>query len=102
GGENWKGWLSDWGVQRPLKTQAAVFIAVLFGAISGTFALARGSRASTWRSVSIATIVIGTLASLGAVAVLIYSGGFSPLPTWTYVAIAVGQSWLAWVLLLAT
>lgn len=102
GGEDWRGWLSDWGIQRPLKAQAAVFIAVMFCTLCGAFALSRGSRASTWRAVSIAAILAGTLASLGAVAILIHSGGFSPLPTWTYVAIAVGQSWLAWVLLLAT
>lgn len=102
GGENWRGWLIDWGIQRPLKTQAAVFIAVVSCALCGLFALSRGSRASTWRVVSIAAILIGTLASLGAVAILIHSGGFSPLPTWTYVAIAAGQSWLAWALLLAT
>lgn len=102
GGENWKGWLIDWGFQRGLKIQAAVFMAVLFSAICGTFALSRGSRASTWRGISIAAIIAGTLASLAAVAILIHSGGFSPLPTWTYAAIAVGQSWLAWVLLLAT
>jgi len=102
GGENWKGWLIDWGFQRGLKIQAAVFISVMFSAICGCFALSRGSRASTWRAISIVAIIAGTLASLAAVAVLIHSGGFSPLPTWTYAAIAVGQSWLAWVLLLAT
>lgn len=102
GGQNWKGWLIDWGFQRSLKAQAAVFIAVVSCTLCGVFALSRGSRASTWRALSIAAILAGTLASLAAVAILIHSGGFSPLPTWTYAVIAVGQSWLAWALLLAT
>lgn len=101
GGEGWLAWLLDW-TQGSLKTKAAVFITLVSCTLFGSFALSRGSRASTWRGISIAAILLGTLASLGAVAVLIYSGGFSPLPTWTYAAIAVGQSWLAWVLLLAT
>ena len=97
--QSWKGWLADWS-QGQLKTQAVVLIALATASVFGIFALSRGSSTSTWRGLTIGGILIGTLASLLAVAVLIYAGGFSPLPTWVYAAIAVGQSWLAWVLML--
>jgi len=101
GDQTWTVWLADW-TQGRLKNQAVVFIALLTASLAGLFALSRGSRAGTWRMVSIVSIFLGTALSLAAVAVLIRFGGFSPLPTWTYAAIAVGQSWLAWLLMLAT
>jgi len=101
GQQSWEGWFSDWTFAQ-YKTQAALFVGLLTTALAGLFALSRNSRASTWRMVSIISIFLGTAMTLGGVAMLINSGGLSPLPTWTYAAIAVGQSWLMWLLLLAT
>ncbi len=74
------------------------FIATM--AVAGSWAMLDKGAADAWAQASIYTIFGGTLLSLMGVAILIRFGGFPPLPIWTYVAIAVGQSYLAWVLLM--
>ncbi|MFH1417554.1 MAG: hypothetical protein ABII12_04610 [Planctomycetota bacterium] len=74
------------------------FIATM--AVAGSWAMLGKGTGDSWAQASIYAIFAGTLLSLLGVTVLIRFGGFPPLPIWTYVAIAVGQSYLAWVLLM--
>ena len=97
----WLSWLGDW--TQPRNARFAVsFISLVTAALTGPFALSRSASVSAWRMVSILSVFFGTGLSLVAVTMLIRMGGFSPLPTWTYVAIAAGQSSLAWLLMMAT
>ena len=69
-------------------------------AFAGIWALLLSARTSPWIHASIYSIFLGTVLTIVWVAVLIRFGGFPRLPTWTTIAIAAGQSSMAWVLLM--
>jgi hypothetical protein len=98
-GENFGTWFTDWMQSRH---KAALTWLVFLGtaAVAGSWALREQASSIAWRRVSIGAIFAGTALSLIAIAVLIFFGGFSPLPTWVYCAVAVGQSSLAWAILM--
>jgi hypothetical protein len=97
--QSWVSWLSDW-TQSKYKLHVVWLIFLGTAAIAGSWALRPQSRPDSWMRASIVCAFAGTILSLIGVAVLIYCGGFAPLPVWTYAAIAVGQSSLAWVLMM--
>jgi hypothetical protein len=74
------------------------FIATM--AAAAWWAMQNKGAGDAWAQASVYAIFAGTLLSLLGVTILIRFGGYPPLPIWTYVAIAVGQSYLAWVLLM--
>ena len=75
-----------------------IFIASM--SFTGIWALLLSSRTSSWIHASIYCTFLGTVLTIVGVAVLIRFGGFPRLPTWTSIAIAAGQSSMAWVLLM--
>jgi hypothetical protein len=68
--------------------------------LAGIWALLFETRSTSWIHASIYCTFAGTILTLVAVAALIRFGGFPRLPVWTYIAIAAGQSSMAWVLLM--
>ena len=69
-------------------------------ALASIRALLLSARTAFWIHASIYGILLGTLLTLVGAAILIRFGGFPRLPTWTIIAIAAGQSSMAWVLLM--
>ncbi len=99
GSETWLGWLAAWRYSQ--HHTSAIWLTFLgSGAIFGFWALRHDANLATWVHASAAAILMGTCLTLGAVAILIYWGGFPNLPTWVYIAIAAGQSSLMWALLM--
>lgn len=83
--------------------QRGLFLWTVFGAtlaLAAPFALRRGADARNWSALAVGAVFLGTVLSLGAIAILIRFGGFSALPTWVYITVAAGQSSLAWLLML--
>jgi hypothetical protein len=97
--QSWTSWLSDW-TQSKYKLHIVWLFFLGTTAIAGCWALRPNSRPDWWMHASVVCAFAGTTLSLIGVAVLIYCGGFAPLPVWTYAAIAVGQSSLAWILMM--
>jgi len=75
-------------------------VAALAAAVFGIWALRWNSRYDTWLYVAATMVFLGTLASFGTLAAMINYSFLEPLPIVSYVALAVGQSSLMWVLLL--
>jgi len=75
-------------------------VAALAAAVFGIWALRWNSRYDTWLYVAATIVFLGTLASFGTLAVMINYSFLEPLPIVSYVALAVGQSSLMWILLL--
>ena len=97
--QSWSSWVSAWGLSR-YHVQAIWLTALGTMAVCASWALRDGSRYETWLYIAATCILLGTVLSLIAVALMIRYGGFSPLPVWSYVAISAGQSSLMWVLLM--
>ncbi len=95
---SWGAWIASWGMSRyHVHILWLVFLGTM--AIGSTLSVTKRSCAATWIHLGSAAAFVGTAATLSGIAILIYFGGFSPLPSWTYVVIAVLQSALGWVLL---
>jgi hypothetical protein len=97
-GQSWEKWLAAFKFSRHHR----YIYWLAFGAslsLFGTWALMGRRPVTHWINMAIAVIIVGTMASLVAAAVMIRYGGFSPLPVWVYCLMAAGQSSLAWVLL---
>ncbi len=75
-------------------------VAALAAAVFGIWALRWNSRYDTWLYVAATMVFLGTLASFGTLAVMIQYSFLEPLPIVSYIALAVAQSSLMWVLLL--
>jgi hypothetical protein len=69
-------------------------------ALAAGFSLKPTSLALSWVDLSIACIFCGTMFTLLAAAILIRFGNFPKLPAWIYLVITLGQSSLAWALLM--
>lgn len=97
-GQAWDKWLAAFRYGR---YHEYVFWLVFVGAMAfvGIWALAASKRPAAWINLAVASILLGTLTSLTAAAILISFGGFPPLPVWSYVVAAASQSSLMWVLL---
>jgi hypothetical protein len=97
--QDWTLWLVAW-TQSKCHLYAAwtAFLAAM--AIAGSWAMLGKGRTESWVRASICCTFVGTALSLIGVAVLIRFGGFPRLPAWTYITIAVGQSSMAWVLMM--
>lgn len=94
----WTKWFAAFLLSR--YARRAIWVAFLGStALASLGALALAPRRALWVNVSAAAILVGTVASLVGATFLIHFGGFPHLPAWVYVAIAAGQSSLAWVLL---
>ncbi len=98
-GQSVQTWLRGFGMVKEHR-HAIVMTAVGVMALAGARALHRDSRYETWLYMAVTSIFLGTAASLIGLAVLIRFGGYDPLPVWSYVSIAVGQSSIMWVLLM--
>ncbi|MBN2560059.1 MAG: hypothetical protein JXQ75_03920 [Phycisphaerae bacterium] len=97
--QSWASWISDWTQSRyKIKVVWLIFLGTL--AIVGSWALRPRSQTETWIRASIACVFLGTAMTLVGLALLFYRGGFTPLPVWSYGAIAAGQSALAWILMM--
>ena len=77
-----------------------LMVAALTAAVFGVWALRWNSRYDTWLYMAASMVFLGTLASFGALAVMIKYSFLEPLPITSYIALAIGQSSLMWVLLL--
>lgn len=95
----WQSWLSDW-TQSRYKLHVAWLFFVGAAAVAGSWAMPPLSRLDRWMNAAMICPFVGTALSLIGVSILIYRGGFAPLPVWTYIVIAAGQSSLAWVLMM--
>lgn len=98
--QTWEAW---WAAFR-LSRYHVYVIWLAFGlaaALTVSLSALRAEALSGGMMGSVAVVFLGTAASIGAVAVLIEFGGFPRLPTWVYIALAVGQSSLAWALLMS-
>jgi hypothetical protein len=95
-------WLSWAAAFRESRYHVYLIWLVFLGcmALAGIGALLLSARTTPWIHASIYSTFIGTILTLVGVAVLIRFGGFPRLPVWTYIAIAAGQSSMAWVLLM--
>lgn len=98
-GQTWTSWVLDW-TQSEYRIHAMWTLCLGTAAIAGIWALIRGGRREKWVYTAIVSIFIGTALSLLGVAVFIRFGDFSPLPVWTYATMTIGQSSLAWVLMM--
>jgi len=97
--QSWVQWLAAFGASRYHEHLIwLVFLACV--AVAGLWALWFSRGSSAWIHASVYCTFLGTFLSLIAVAGLILYGGFPRLPVWTYIALAAGQSSLAWVLLM--
>jgi len=97
--QSWMGWVSDWTQSRfKLHVVWLIFAGTL--AVTGSWALRSRGHVESWIHASIGCAFLGTALTLIGVAILIYFGGFAPLPVWMYGAIAAGQSSLAWILMM--
>ncbi len=95
---SWEAWLASGRMSRYHSHMIwLIFLGTM--AVGSMFSMAKQGRASTWVHVGAAAAFVGTAASLATIAMLIYFGGFSPLPSWVYVVVAVVQSSLGWMLL---
>lgn len=95
---SWEAWFASWRMSRyHVHTIWLMFLGTM--AMASMFSMAKNNRASTWVQLGAAAAFVGTAASLATIAMLIYFGGFSPLPPWIYVVVAVVQSSLGWILL---
>ncbi len=97
-GQAWDKWLAAFRYGRH---HEYVFWLVFVGAMgfAGIWALVTSPRAASWTNLAVAAILLGTLTSMAAAAIMIRFGGFPQLPVWVYIVVAAGQSSLAWVLL---
>ncbi len=98
-GQSLDAWLRGLGMVKEHR-HAIGLMALGVMALAGARALHRDSRYETWLYVAVSSIFIGTAISLIGLAVLIYYGGYDPLPVWSYISVAVGQSSMMWVLLM--
>ncbi|GJQ25831.1 MAG: hypothetical protein HBSAPP02_08630 [Phycisphaerae bacterium] len=97
--QSWSAWLAAFKLSRyHAHTVWIVFLGA--AAVAGAFALHPNSRLVTWLHASIALVLVGTMASMVAAAMLIQFGNFPQLPVWVYAVVAAAQSSLAWVLLM--
>lgn len=97
--QSWSAWLAAFKLSRyHAHTVWIVFLGA--AAVAGAFALHPNSRLVTWLHASIALVLVGTMASMVAAAMLIQFGNFPQLPAWVYAVVAAAQSSLAWVLLM--
>jgi hypothetical protein len=97
--QSWLQWAAGFRLSR--YHEYVIWLAFLGSlAVAGIFALRRTSRPVHWVHASVYCIFLGTILSLISVAVLIRFGGFTTLPVWTYIALAAGQSSLAWLLMM--
>lgn len=92
-------WILAW-TQSKLHLYACWVFFLLTMAVAGCWAFLEDECTETWLHISVYAVFAGTILSLVAVSVLIGLGGFSGLPVWTYIAIAAGQSSLAWIILM--
>lgn len=97
-GQTWDKWLAAFRYGRH---HEYVFWLTFVGAMAffGIWALATSRRPAAWTNVAVMSILLGTLTSMSAAAILIRFGGFPPLPVWVYAVAAASQSSLMWVLL---
>lgn len=97
-GQTWDKWLAAFRYGR---YHEYVFWLTFIGAMAffGIWALATSRRPAAWTNVAVMSILLGTLTSMSAAAILIRFGGFPPLPVWVYAVAAASQSSLMWVLL---
>ncbi len=84
----------------PIHQTIAATVALFMAAFAGTWALRWNSRYDTWLYVAATMVFLGTLASFGTLAIMIQYSFLEPLPIVSYIALAVAQSSLMWVLLL--
>ncbi len=94
----WVGWGSNW--LNFLRSEAMIAIAWVTFALGASWSLRERAQYVTWLYCAAACSFIGTLLTLGGIAVLIPYAQFPTLPVWVYVAIAAGQSSLMWALLM--
>lgn len=95
---SWEAWCASWRMSR-YHAHSIWLLFVGTMALASMFAMTRERRASTWVHLGAAASFVGTAASLATLAILIYFGGFSPLPAWVYIVVAVIQSSMGWILL---
>lgn len=97
--QSWSAWLAAFKLSRyHAHTVWIIFLGA--AAVAGAFALHPNSKLVTWLHASIALVLVGTMASMVAAAMLIQFGNFPQLPVWVYAVVAAAQSSLAWVLLM--
>lgn len=97
--QSWSAWLAAFKLSR-YHTHTVWIVFLGAAAVAGAFALHPNSRLITWLHASIALVLVGTMASMVAAAMLIQFGNFPQLPVWVYAVVAAAQSSLAWVLLM--
>ena len=95
---SWEAWFASWRMSRyHAHTIWLLFVGTM--ALASVFSMTRERRASTWVHLGAAAAFVGTAASLATLAILIYFGGFAPLPSWIYIVVAMIQSSIGWILL---
>ncbi len=97
--QNWQSRLASLVIPKT-HVYAIWFTALLSCAFFGAFALRTNSDYLTWLKTGVWIVFTGTAMTLISLAMLIKFGGLPSMPVWKYVAIALGQSGLMWVLLL--
>ena len=96
--QSWEAWFANfkYSAYHP----HAIWLLFLGTMAASSFSSLRpGSRPKAWAHAAIACILLGTMTTFVCMAILIQFGGFSQLPAWVYIVVAVGQSSMAWVLL---
>lgn len=96
--QTWLSWLTTWLAR--YRAEGMIAVAWFTLSVATAWSMRERARYVSWLYCAAACSLIGTILSLCSIAILNLAAGFPPLPVWSFVVIAAGQSSLMWALLM--